>query len=106
MTGYREDQTEKAKAAGFGGPLVRYIETDRDGHHSFNYAGECGTLKGVLDHLQDLLQQAAAARGPRQRELVKGALEYLTAHKLEHDEISRAWRLHISERRTLAKVPA
>lgn len=47
-TGYFEQQLELAKRAGFCEPVARFIETDRDGHHSFNYPAQYPHRDGAV----------------------------------------------------------
>jgi hypothetical protein len=73
-------------------PLARFIETDREGNHSFSYPAQCGHLKAVLDHLAELLQAAAAAPARRQRAEIKAALDYVTQELRSEADIHQAWK--------------
>jgi len=96
---YFEEQLEKAKAAGFAEPLARFIETDREGHHSFCYPRAYGYLLSAVDHLDDLLQETVRAQGKwRAPECLKAAADYSAKTRQEFAEIGRLWGRHLADR--------
>lgn len=96
--GYFEEQLKKATAAGFVEPLVRFIETDREGYQSFNYALAYGHLLAVLDHADDLLQIAARTKGQSARQSLQDAADYTRRTRQELKEINLLWDRHLADR--------
>lgn len=86
--GYFEQQLEQALAAGFVAPVAQFIETDRDGHHSFCYPGAYGRTLAVIEHALGLLRQGA----------IDEALAYLAREHQLHEEVGRLWDEHRATR--------
>jgi hypothetical protein len=70
-------------------PLRNYIDIDRTGHASFEYAYASGALTCVIKHALDKVRATASRRGLRAQAAGLGELEIYLADAIAEQELAR-----------------
>ncbi|MFT4117502.1 hypothetical protein [Bradyrhizobium sp.] len=82
--------------AAFPEPLARYLEVDRTGDVSFDYAGAVGALRFRLEHICSLLRPALTGRRSKDRaRAVRDASSFAETAQAEHEMVSLQWSAHL-----------